>query len=202
MGEGWHNNHHACQSSVRQGFRWWEFDATYYILRVLAWLGVVWDLKMPPAKVLRNEQRLGARVIARAAAQLASHFNPVRIALAITSAVHGPELIALREKLLRTRQRAAGALKDLHLPPIPNRDQILAEAKSRFASSVSLEEIADRAYAIVLDSISAYLAGGSHLSVDNSRIRDGGLPTPRGREKDHWDVATIGRIEDGQQATL
>jgi stearoyl-CoA desaturase (Delta-9 desaturase) len=167
MGEGWHNNHHAYQSSVRQGFRWWEFDATYYILRVLAWLGVVWDLKMPPAKVLRNEHRLGARVIARAAAQLASHFNPARIALAITSAVHGPELTALRESLLRTHQRTAGALKDLHLPPIPNREQILAEAKNRFASSVSLEEIADRAYAIVLDSISACLAGGSHLPVDD-----------------------------------
>jgi stearoyl-CoA desaturase (delta-9 desaturase) len=166
MGEGWHNNHHACQSSVRQGFRWWEFDATYYILRVLAWLGVVWDLKMPPAKVLRNEHRLGARVIARAAAQLASHFNPARIALAITTAVHGPELIALRESLLRTHQRAAGALKDLHLPLIPNREQILAEAKNRFASSVSLDEIADRAYAIVLDSISACLAGGSRLPVD------------------------------------
>ena len=30
MGEGWHNNHHACQSSVRQGFRWWEYDPTFY----------------------------------------------------------------------------------------------------------------------------------------------------------------------------
>jgi stearoyl-CoA desaturase (Delta-9 desaturase) len=27
MGEGWHNNHHAYQSSVQQGFRWWEIDA-------------------------------------------------------------------------------------------------------------------------------------------------------------------------------
>ena len=26
MGEGWHNNHHAYQASVRQGFRWWEID--------------------------------------------------------------------------------------------------------------------------------------------------------------------------------
>ena len=25
MGEGWHNNHHAYQASVRQGFRWWEY---------------------------------------------------------------------------------------------------------------------------------------------------------------------------------
>jgi stearoyl-CoA desaturase (delta-9 desaturase) len=32
MGEGWHNNHHAYQSSVRQGFRWWEIDATFYLL--------------------------------------------------------------------------------------------------------------------------------------------------------------------------
>ena len=33
MGEGWHNNHHAYQSSVRQGFRWWEIDPTFYILQ-------------------------------------------------------------------------------------------------------------------------------------------------------------------------
>jgi stearoyl-CoA desaturase (Delta-9 desaturase) len=59
MGEGWHNNHHAYQSSARQGFRPWELDATYYILILLSWLGVVWNLKSPPQQVLRNEQRLG-----------------------------------------------------------------------------------------------------------------------------------------------
>src|SRR6266700_3975065 len=63
MGEGWHNNHHACQSSVRQGFRWWEVDSTFYILKVLSWLRVVWDLKRAPEAVVRNEQRLGSRVI-------------------------------------------------------------------------------------------------------------------------------------------
>src|SRR6185503_13328411 len=67
LGEGWHNNHHAYQSSVRQGFRWWEVDATYYCLRVLSWLGIVWDLKTPPAQVLHNQQRLGSRVVNRAA---------------------------------------------------------------------------------------------------------------------------------------
>ena len=50
MGEGWHNNHHAYQSSVRQGFRWWEIDVTYYVLVALSWLGIVWDLKMPPSR--------------------------------------------------------------------------------------------------------------------------------------------------------
>src|SRR5689334_24283156 len=58
MGEGWHNNHHACQSSVRQGFRWWEIDATFYILKALSWAGLVWDLKTPPAAVRLNEHRL------------------------------------------------------------------------------------------------------------------------------------------------
>ena len=87
MGEGWHNNHHAYQSSVRQGFSWWEIDATYYILKALSWLGLVWDLKTPPEQVLRNEQRLGSRVINRAAAQLAAHFNSERIAHAIAAAL-------------------------------------------------------------------------------------------------------------------
>src|SRR3954467_11609837 len=80
MGEGWHNNHHAYQSSVRQGFRWWEIDATFYILKALSFAGIVWGLKTPPAEVLRNEQRLGSRVVNRAAEELAARFNPERIA--------------------------------------------------------------------------------------------------------------------------
>ncbi len=52
FGEGWHNNHHHFMSSARQGFFWWEVDLTYYVLRVLAWLGVVWDVRGPPADSL------------------------------------------------------------------------------------------------------------------------------------------------------
>src|SRR5215218_1269771 len=48
MGEGWHNNHHAYQSSARQGFRWWEIDLTFYILKALSWTGLIWSLKTPP----------------------------------------------------------------------------------------------------------------------------------------------------------
>ena len=51
LGEGWHNNHHYFQSTVRQGFFWWEIDITYYVLRVMSWLGLVWDLKGVPHKV-------------------------------------------------------------------------------------------------------------------------------------------------------
>lgn len=51
MGEGWHNNHHYFQASTRQGFYWWEVDVTYYILKAMSWVGLVRDLKEPPARV-------------------------------------------------------------------------------------------------------------------------------------------------------
>ena len=52
LGEGWHNNHHFCPGSVRQGFRWWEVDMTYYALRLLQGLGLVHALKPVPAHVM------------------------------------------------------------------------------------------------------------------------------------------------------
>jgi stearoyl-CoA desaturase (delta-9 desaturase) len=49
LGEGWHNNHHRYRSSARQGFAWWEIDVTYYVLRALGGLGVVWGIREPSA---------------------------------------------------------------------------------------------------------------------------------------------------------
>ena len=53
FGEGWHNNHHHFPGSARQGFRWHEVDLTYYVLRLLAWFGLVSNLREVPAAVLR-----------------------------------------------------------------------------------------------------------------------------------------------------
>jgi stearoyl-CoA desaturase (delta-9 desaturase) len=158
LGEGWHNNHHAYQSSVRQGFRWWEFDPAFYVLKAMSWVGLVWDLKTPPEHVLRNEQRLGARIVNRAAEQLAAHFNSERIALAITSALHGPALSALQDSLDRARERTSEVLATLHLPEVPSRDEFLAQAKAMFARTISLDEIVDRAYELLLASVGARLA--------------------------------------------
>ena len=159
MGEGWHNNHHAYQSSVRQGFRCWELDPTYYLLRTLAWLGVVWDLKTPPEPVLRNEQRLGSRVINRAAEQLAAQFNSEGIASALRAALQGPELAALQQMLNRAQDRTAGALATWQLPHLPSRAELFAQARAMFVRTASLEEIVDRAYELVLTSVGARLAG-------------------------------------------
>lgn len=51
FGEGWHNNHHFFPGTVRQGFRWWEIDLTWYGLKVMSWCGLVRDLKPVPAWV-------------------------------------------------------------------------------------------------------------------------------------------------------
>jgi stearoyl-CoA desaturase (delta-9 desaturase) len=57
MGEGWHNNHHHYQSCARQGFMWWEIDVSYYVIRTLALVGLVWDVREPTEKAL-NTNRL------------------------------------------------------------------------------------------------------------------------------------------------
>ncbi len=158
MGEGWHNNHHAYQSSVRQGFRWWEIDPTYYILCGLARLGIVWDLKSPPAEVLRNEQRLGSRVINRSAEQLAAQFNAESIAVSIAAALHAAELSAIRERLVHARERAADVLATLHLPNMPGREDLRAQARAMFARTPSLDDIVDRAHEMLLVAVGSRLA--------------------------------------------
>jgi stearoyl-CoA desaturase (delta-9 desaturase) len=51
LGEGWHNNHHFWPSAANQGFFWFEVDVTYAVLRVLAALRIVRDLRRPPAQI-------------------------------------------------------------------------------------------------------------------------------------------------------
>ena len=45
LGEGWHNNHHHCKSSCRQGYKWWEIDMTFYLLTIFSWIGIVKDIR-------------------------------------------------------------------------------------------------------------------------------------------------------------
>src|SRR5216684_1484492 len=56
LGEGWHNNHHHFMASARQGFFWWEIDITYYTLKFMSWLGIVWDLRKVPTHLLTQDR--------------------------------------------------------------------------------------------------------------------------------------------------
>lgn len=46
-GEGWHNNHHAFQTSARHGLAWWELDMTYMAVRFLKLFGMAHSIKLP-----------------------------------------------------------------------------------------------------------------------------------------------------------
>jgi stearoyl-CoA desaturase (delta-9 desaturase) len=158
LGEGWHNNHHHYMSSTRQGFRWYEVDPTYYVLKMLSWTGLVWDLREPPPAVVRGEQRLGRRALEKVALQLAESFPAEKIALQV------------REALARTpsweefqaRARSAGAqaetlLAEMHLPEMPSVEEFRARARQHFAQTPSLDEIAGRARQLLLEAVSVQL---------------------------------------------
>lgn len=51
VGEGWHNNHHRYQRSARNGFYWWEFDPTWYVIRAMAAVGLAWDIQAVPERI-------------------------------------------------------------------------------------------------------------------------------------------------------
>jgi stearoyl-CoA desaturase (delta-9 desaturase) len=159
MGEGWHNNHHAYQASVRQGFRWWEIDPTFYIIKVLSWIGVVWDLKTPPEAVLRNEQRLGSRAIDRAAGDLVATFNIESISAKLVHSVETtPGLADLRAKLAVAQHKAYEVLAHVHLPHLPTREEISERASSMFVKTRSLDDIVERAHRMILEAVGTRLA--------------------------------------------
>jgi len=57
LGEGWHNNHHHYMTSANQGFRWYEYDVAYYFICFLSAMGIVWDVRVAPDHVVRDEMR-------------------------------------------------------------------------------------------------------------------------------------------------
>ncbi len=52
-GEGWHNNHHYYPGAMSNGFYWWQVDLNAYVIRTLQAVGLVWDVRSPPERVLR-----------------------------------------------------------------------------------------------------------------------------------------------------
>ncbi|CAN5875507.1 fatty acid desaturase [soil metagenome] len=60
-GEGWHNNHHAFQTSARHGLRWWEVDMTYIAIKLMSWVGMAHSIKLP--KVPKSTQDDGTEAI-------------------------------------------------------------------------------------------------------------------------------------------
>jgi stearoyl-CoA desaturase (delta-9 desaturase) len=101
-GEGWHNNHHRYPGSASQGFYWWEIDITYYVLRLLALVGIVWDVRRVPESV-RSSQLASATLenVTFASRREASAGDICQNDVACDSA--HPPLASLAERALSSR---------------------------------------------------------------------------------------------------
>ena len=52
MGEGWHNNHHAFPKSAFHGLRWWQIDASSYVIKTLGALRLVKNVYRVPSHLI------------------------------------------------------------------------------------------------------------------------------------------------------
>lgn len=187
MGEGWHNNHHAYQYSVRQGFRWWQWDPTYYIILGLAKLRLVWDVREPPQAVIERSQALPPRVVEHSAARLAATVPLDRIVAAFHEAyaatptlpeLHLPTMTiaefkaALAElqhrtgdRLSQMQQQAHDAVSHWHLPVLPSREELSARAAAMFVKTPSLDAIVARAHDLLTEAMHARLVAGDQRTA-------------------------------------
>ena len=70
VGEGWHNNHHRYQRAARNGFYWWEFDPTWYVIRLMEIVGLAWDVQSVPTRIYEEARATKERRAARAVASV------------------------------------------------------------------------------------------------------------------------------------
>ena len=164
LGEGWHNNHHHYQSSTRQGFRWWEVDISYYVLKALSWVGLVWDLRAPPQEVVHNERRLGRKVVEKVAHQVAVSCKPDRIAAQLREAWdQKPSMEELRADLRERLDDAEARLDDIQIPHVPSVDELKDRVVEMYTDSPSLDDIAVRAREILVTHVAARILNDPDL---------------------------------------
>lgn len=137
LGEGWHNNHHAYQRSARQGFRWYEIDFTYYMLKALSAVRVVYDLGKPPADLVENKRALGRATIERIARQLAARVDRDAIEAYMRNLPQLPHLPQLPQLPSRAELSA-------RLPHLPTRAELEARLEARLAQLPTRAELEAR----------------------------------------------------------
>lgn len=149
FGEGWHNNHHYYAASARQGFRWYEVDISYLILKLLSRFGIVWSLQAPPDHVISGERRPSPIVIEKTAGHLAASFSVDKLVDQIQQAWVQSEQARhfeeLRQRARRAREEAAQYLAELELPDMPSLEDMRARGHKMFARVPDLETAVLRA---------------------------------------------------------
>ncbi len=150
LGEGWHNNHHHYQSSTRQGFKWWEIDITYYILKMMSWVHLVWDLREPPAAIVQGESPVGRKVVEKVAQDLASSISVEAIVARVKESwTESDTFEELAERARKAREQVEEGLAELSLAYLPTIPELRERAEEMFQESPSLDEIVNRAHELL-----------------------------------------------------
>ena len=158
LGEGWHNNHHHYQSSARQGFLWWEVDVSFYVLRAMAWFRLVWDLRAPPAAIVRGDRPVGRKVVEKVAGELAATFSIERIADSVREAwAESHAMDDLADLAQRAGDQIEVRLAEMSLPHLPTIPDLREKAEEMFHESPSIDEIVDRAHQLLAEAVAAYV---------------------------------------------
>ena len=58
FGEGWNNNHHAQPRIARHGWRWWQLDQTWIMIRTLELLGLLKNVIRPSREMIEAQIQL------------------------------------------------------------------------------------------------------------------------------------------------
>ncbi len=118
MGEGWHNNHHFYPGTAAQGFRWWQFDPSYYLLWIGEKVGIVKGLRRVPERL-------------KAAAVATSVTTRQRFDTAMASAG-----VMMNERVEKLSARWAEVSQSAHLTA----DQVLADLEQKRLSAAARVE--------------------------------------------------------------
>jgi stearoyl-CoA desaturase (delta-9 desaturase) len=147
------------------------------VIKVLSWLGLVWDLREPPAHVVRGELPIGRKVLERVARELATSFAPERIADQIRSSwAHKPTLEEIVHRIrvagvdlgnhasdelgARTskgKEEARARIASLSVPHLPTLEELRARAEHMFNGAPSLEIVVARAREMLEEAVSMAL---------------------------------------------
>ena len=166
LGEGWHNNHHHFPSATPQGFHWWQIDVTYYILKVLSIFRIVWDLRLPPAHVVKGTRKLSISVVEKAAQQLATSFSIEQIGSSLLQAwAQTPKLQELRKRARIGQAEVEKLLSELKIPELPARVDLKQKAQQMFKHIPSLNPIVERANQIIVQSVSVWLVQEARVNL-------------------------------------
>jgi stearoyl-CoA desaturase (delta-9 desaturase) len=117
-------------------------DVTYYMIKALSWVGIVWNLHTPPAEVLLGERRLSRRAIDKVAHRLAGTF-------------HVDSLVEQAREAWSNKPHLD--LREIHLPHLPSLDELKRRASEMALRTPSLDDVAHRAREILAEAVAQRL---------------------------------------------